>query len=93
MQNDQYPKINERHMTHELKTWPDHYDNIAIGIKTFEYRKNDRDYHSGDTLILRRYDPAKQQYSGERMEKVVTHILYGGECGIPDDYCVMSLSR
>jgi hypothetical protein len=35
----------------------------------------------------------KQQYTGERMEKVVTHILYGGEFGIPDDYCVMSLSR
>ena len=79
--------------THELKTWPDHYDNIRIGIKTFEYRVNDRDYHSGDTLKLLRFDPETQSYTGERMEKTVTHILYGGSFGIPASHCIMSLSR
>jgi hypothetical protein len=84
-------KRKHRMSEHELKTWPDHYDNIAIGIKTFEYRKNDRDYHSGDTLILRRFDPDLYRYTGERMKKTVTHILYGAAFGIPVGYCIMSL--
>jgi hypothetical protein len=78
---------------HELKTWPDHYDNVAIGIKPFEVRKNDRDYHTGDTLILRRFDPKTNEYTGERMEKTVTCILYGGEFGIAQEHCVMGLAR
>lgn len=79
--------------THELKTWPDLYDNVAIGIKPFEVRKNDRDYKSGDTLILRRFDPATNTYTGEQVEKTVTCILYGGQFGIAEGYCVMGLAR
>ena len=33
--------------THDLKTWPEYFAEIANGNKTFELRKNDRDFESG----------------------------------------------
>lgn len=42
---------------HELKIWPQYYSRVANGSKTFEIRNNDRDYQSGDKVILREWDP------------------------------------
>jgi hypothetical protein len=39
--------------THELKIEPVHYHRVAAGTKTFEIRKNDRDFKSGDIVELR----------------------------------------
>lgn len=30
--------------THEIKIWPSQFDAVVSGHKTFEWRKNDRDY-------------------------------------------------
>lgn len=73
---------------HTLKTehicWRAVYD----GRKTFEYRKNDRDYKIGDTLLLMDYYPETETTGGE-IHVEVTYILYGGKFGIPKDYCIM----
>lgn len=45
--------------THELKTLPVYFDAVLRGDKTFEVRKNDRDFQTGDVLVLREYDPVK----------------------------------
>lgn len=42
---------------HSLKTLPVYFAAVLRGDKTFEVRKNDRDFQTGDTLILREYDP------------------------------------
>jgi hypothetical protein len=39
---------------HELKTDPEAFDAVASGAKTFELRRNDRDYQVGDVLVLKR---------------------------------------
>lgn len=49
-------------MTHELKTWPEYFFLVLIGIKTFEIRKNDRNFEVGDTLILQKWNPETNQY-------------------------------
>jgi hypothetical protein len=49
---------------HELKCWPSEFDAIARGEKTFEYRRNDRDYAAGDVLVLRKWDPHLSAYAG-----------------------------
>ncbi|EAK9780846.1 ASCH/PUA domain-containing protein [Listeria monocytogenes] len=42
--------------THELKILSEYFWDIAEGRKTFEIRKNDRDFQVGDTLILLEWD-------------------------------------
>lgn len=46
-------------MIHELKIWPQYYCRVADGSKTFEIRENDRGFQSGDTVILKEFDPEK----------------------------------
>ena len=43
-------------MIHQLKIIPDHFHDVISGRKTFEVRRNDRDFHAGDLLALNEYD-------------------------------------
>ena len=40
---------------HELKCWPASFEAIITGIKTAEWRKDDRFYQPGDWLTLKEY--------------------------------------
>jgi hypothetical protein len=44
-------------MIHELKTWPQYFQRVKDGSKTFEVRKNDRGFQLGDSVVLREWDP------------------------------------
>jgi ASC-1-like (ASCH) protein len=52
---------------HQLKTHPQYFDKVKTGEKTFELRKNDRNFEVGNTLILRRY-PLNKDYKGSKMK-------------------------
>jgi hypothetical protein len=85
--------------THELKTWPSVFRDAVDGIKTFEIRKNDRDFAIGDTLVLKEFDPAKstatsslRAYTGEEEEFIVTYMIQG-RFGLPPDICVMGIKK
>ncbi|HAM2078072.1 TPA: DUF3850 domain-containing protein [Listeria monocytogenes] len=45
--------------THELKILSEYYWDIVEGRKTFEIRKNDRDFQVGDYLILKEFKREK----------------------------------
>lgn len=80
--------------THELKTWPSFYEAITTGSKTFEIRRNDRDFAPGDTLILQEYDPnpdAIHQYTGRQIKALVGFVVHGGVFGVQPGHCVMSI--
>ena len=78
---------------HCLKTWPEHWEAVYRGWKTFEVRKDDRGgFEVGDVLVLHEYQPASRRYTGRTCSRRVTHVLSGGQFGIEDDYVVMSLS-
>lgn len=49
---------------HVLKCWPQFFAKLASGEKTFEVRKNDRDYEVGDELHLREFTPLFKQDQG-----------------------------
>jgi ASC-1-like (ASCH) protein len=51
-------------MEHELKIYPKYFEDVILGKKTFEIRKNDRKYCVGDVLLLKEWDkniPDKKQ--------------------------------
>lgn len=73
---------------HELKTNPDPFGYLFTKEKTAEFRKNDRDFKVGDTLILKEYNPFTA-YSGRYLLRKVTHIQIG--YGIPDGYAMLSI--
>lgn len=61
-------------MTHHLKTWPRFYENVASGAKTFEIRKDDRDFNAGDVLVLQEYEPDAKAYTGRECAVRVTFV-------------------
>jgi len=69
---------------HDLKIYPEFWEDIATGKKTFEVRKNDRDYHVGDILLMRKFDPAKNNYLNfnEVMVCDVTYVVDLAKIGI-----------
>lgn len=78
---------------HELKTWPDQFNEIRIGWKLHEFRKNDRDFKTEDLVLLREFEPIPGRYTGEQELVQILSISYGPEWGIPDGFCVWSLRR
>ena len=66
------PNLNR---VHDLKVWPEFYGPLVRGEKTFELRKNDRDYRVGDKLRLQEFDPAGGVYTGSVAVFEVTYVL------------------
>lgn len=75
---------------YELKVWPRYFRAVLDGSKTFEFRKDDRGFELGDTLILREFEPGVRDYSGQvpiikesrytgrSIKKKITYIFKGG---------------
>ena len=81
-------------MTHELKILPGYFSDIMFDNKNFEIRKNDRDYHVGDKLILKEWKPDQHIYTGNEITATVNYIHYGnGDFGLAEGYCVMGLTE
>jgi hypothetical protein len=75
---------------HELKILPQYFQAVLDGIKTFELRKDDRDYQRGDILVLREWDGEK--YTGSAICVKVTYILQDAEkYGLKDGYVIMGI--
>lgn len=41
---------------HSLKTQPEYFEPVWLGLKTFEVRYDDRGYQAGDDLVLREWE-------------------------------------
>ncbi|MBQ9699665.1 MAG: DUF3850 domain-containing protein [Lachnospiraceae bacterium] len=72
---------------HQIKLSREFFDDVESNKKTFELRKNDRDYRVGDLLELMEYADAKE--TGRTVVKLVTYILED-YTGIADGYCIMA---
>lgn len=78
---------------HELKTWPEPFREVDAGRKRYEIRVNDRGFDVNDFLWLREYNPCTDTYSGDSVVVEVTYMTRGGQWGLPDELCVMSIVR
>jgi hypothetical protein len=74
---------------HYLKTIPPFFEEVERGVKTFEVRRDDRDFSVGDVLVLQEYDGDK--YTGKTISRLVIYKLEGGQFGLEAGYCVLGL--
>ena len=58
----------------EKKVWPEYFEAIQDGRKTFELRLNDFEINEGDILVLKEWDPETKSYTGRELEKTVTYV-------------------
>lgn len=86
--------------THELKCWEPFFSEVESGVKTFDVRRDDRNYHVGDILVLRRYDPKADAYNGAFLYVKVAYVLrpeafrpLGLDLGLADGFCVLGIVR
>jgi len=77
---------------HTLKTVQPFFDKIRMGLKTFEYRKDDRNYCEGDILELCEYDNKTNTFSGEHIDVIVTFTMRTQDfLPVPSGYVIMSI--
>lgn len=70
---------------HFLKILPEFFAAVVDGSKTFELRKNDRDFQVGDTVILQEFDHKTNTYTSDFVVKQISFMLtgvYGLEPGV-----------
>ena len=82
------------YVTHELKVWPELFDDLLSGIKKFEYRRNDRDFYPGQKLLLKEYENLTEKFTGRSVEALILDIWGDGWKEIPDfpeGFCIMAI--
>jgi ASC-1-like (ASCH) protein len=77
-------------MKHRLKIWPEYFEAVRSGKKTFEIRKNDHGFQVNDLLLLQEYNPKTQEYTGRELLVEVTYIT---DFGQPKNQVVMSIVK
>jgi len=87
---------NKQHQEiHSLKILSEYFNDVKKGIKTFEVRKNDRDYKVGDILILKEWIPGENSieghYTNKNIRKKIVYILEGGKFGLDNDYVILGI--
>ena len=75
---------------HELKIYPKYFEQVLEGKKTFEIRKNDRNFQVGDRLALKEWDNIK--YSGRSIYAEITYILDDKFIGLAEGYIAFSIT-
>lgn len=80
-------------MIHELKIIPKYFKQILSAEKTFEIRKNDRNYQENDILILKEFNQETKIFTGSYVKCKVISIVKDSDFpeGIKSGYCIMSL--
>lgn len=61
---------------HDLKCHLEFFGKVNCGNKSFEVRKNDRDFRTGDTFQLRAFDKVTKEYTGQKSKIFkITYVL------------------
>jgi hypothetical protein len=77
---------------HKVKVWPQYFKDICSGLKTFEVRKDDRNYQVGDSLLMLEWVPETESYTGLFSNFRIIYKLEGGQFGIEKEYCCIGIA-
>lgn len=75
-------------MIHNLKILPEYFSAVACGAKTFEVRKDDRQFDVGDVLKLQEYD--REIYTGRAIDAIATYIMRD-TCYCKEGFCIIGI--
>ena len=84
---------------HELKIRHEYLIDVSLGTKTFELRKNDRDYQVGD--LIRFIDITKDYTENDVEPNIDENTLYRityvlknvPNYGLDKDYCILAIKK
>lgn len=77
-------------MFHNLKIAPSYFEAVKENKKTFELRRNDRNFNVGDTLNLEGF---QGEYTGRNIQVKITYILEGGIYGLSKEYVILAIKK
>lgn len=84
----QLPSKQEK-TVHDVKLGASFFEDVRSGRKNFELRKNDRNYKTGDLIVLHEYKDGKE--TGRSITKEIGYMLEDFE-GLKDGYCILGLA-
>lgn len=83
---------------HNLKCWPEFFNAILRGDKTFDIRFNDRDFRSGQEIVLKEWVPNDIEhsdrspgYTGRILHRKINYTLTGEQFGIKEGFIILNL--
>ena len=87
---------------HDLKIWPPFFEHVVSGRKTFDVRRDDRNFKLGDTVLLREWEPKERghqdspYYTGREHRMRISYILNprpgrDPDCGLVPGFVVLGL--
>lgn len=95
--------IDTTHQIHRLKTWTRYWDRVSLGEKQFELRKDDRDFQTGDIVVLVEISEENGEETGNELVRRITYVLrhdnfysdpkYGPLAGLTQGYCVFGIEE
>ncbi|EON71796.1 ParB/RepB/Spo0J family partition protein [Lysinibacillus sphaericus] len=83
----------EKPMTHELDSYPEQFEAIVQGLKTFMCGFDNQSFRVGDKLKINEFNPETILYTGRFTEMKVIYIQEGGKNDIPENYIIMSIKK
>lgn len=78
---------------HLLKCWPEFYARLENGQKPFELRKNDRDFQTGDVLVVAEYIPSEDKLTGKNLRFSITYVLKGPWGGLAEGWAILGIKK
>lgn len=76
---------------HYLKIKPEYYKDVECGLKTFELRKNDRNFQVGDVLMLIKLDDDGNETDQVTRVKVTYILKDCPQYGLKDGYAILGI--
>lgn len=82
------PETEETGIEHTLRIRSEFYQAVARGTRTFELRRDDKDYQAGDRIVLMEFED--DRFTGNKMKKTITYKLADCE-GLEPGYCILAI--
>lgn len=78
---------------HELKIKEEYFNAIIRGEKTFELRKNDRDYQVGDLIHFKQIDGREYFNHSKDVYQIIYILKDVSEYGLDKEYCILAIKK